>query len=133
MWRGATREQEEEMEVCVVGRPLGDGLWHTVTAERYGNNLLIRVDDGDSWTRRNDSLPTLTTGHTTAGRGRGAGEAPSLVPLETDKHDGVTIGGLPQLEGSKVIEIHQDLQNSEYCYTLSGSMGSTFNYLKNPL
>lgn len=44
--------------VCVEGYPLGDGVWHTVAAERYGHSLVIMVDDGDGW-RRNQSLVTL--------------------------------------------------------------------------
>ncbi|KAG7168189.1 neural-cadherin 2-like 6, partial [Homarus americanus] len=75
---------------CVEGRPLGDGSWHTVRAERHGDNLVVSVDDGDGW-RRNESLASFLVVRERRGHGR---EAPT--PLNVDKHDGVTVGGLPE-------------------------------------
>ncbi|XP_063878060.1 putative neural-cadherin 2 isoform X3 [Scylla paramamosain] len=86
---------------CVQRRPLGDGVWHTVAAERHGNNLLVRVDDGDGW-HLNESLPSLTI--------PGGLEPPP--PLDVDKHDGVTVGGLPEFMGVDLVTVHDDLQDT---------------------
>ncbi|XP_042231102.1 putative neural-cadherin 2 [Homarus americanus] len=94
-----------EQMVCVENRPLGDGEWHTVVAQRHGDNLLVSVDDGDGWPRRNDSLPTLTP--TTTGAGV-VGKVPP-TPLDVDKHDAVTVGGLPEFVGVKLLAVHHDL------------------------
>lgn len=88
--------------MCVERRPLGDGAWHTVAAERHGHNLLVSVDDGDGW-RRNETLVSLMVP-------RVKGPPP---PLAVDKHDGVTVGGLPEFMGVDLVTVHDDLQDSE--------------------
>lgn len=93
----------EARQACVHQRPLGDGAWHTVTGERLGHSLLVRVDDGDDW-RCNETL---------------VGLAPFAVmappkPLRVDKHEGVTVGGLPEFEGVELMAVHDDLQDSEF-------------------
>nr|XP_045589087.1 neural-cadherin-like [Procambarus clarkii] len=90
------------MAACVEARPLGDGEWHTVQAERHGDNLLVSVDDGDGW-RRNESLASFLAARD-GGRRR---EPPSA--LNVDKHDGVTVGGLPEFVGVKLVGIRDDL------------------------
>ncbi|XP_071536735.1 putative neural-cadherin 2 isoform X2 [Panulirus ornatus] len=91
--------------VCVESYPLGDGRWHTITAERHGHNLVISVDDGDDW-RKNESLLSLeTTGEERHDRG-------PPTPLEIDKHDGVTVGGLPEFVGVRLVTVHDDLQDT---------------------
>lgn len=85
--------------VCVEGQPLGDGEWHTVRAERHGHSLVVEVDDGDDW-RHNESL-VWTSG--------------LPPPLHLDKHDGVTVGGLPRFEGVSLVNVQNDLQDSECC------------------
>lgn len=87
---------------CVQRRPLGDGVWHTVAAERHGHNLLVSVDDGDGW-RLNETLASLTAPD-------GLGPPP---PLNVDKHDGVTVGGLPEFMSVDLVTVHDDLQDSE--------------------
>ncbi|XP_045138941.1 putative neural-cadherin 2 isoform X2 [Portunus trituberculatus] len=100
-------------EACVEGRSVGDGAWHTVFGERHGDNLLVGVDDGDGW-RRNESLPSLWawSGHA-RGRLRGGPDLsppfPQPVALLVDKHEGVTVGGLPKLMGVKVMGVAEDL------------------------
>ncbi|XP_071536341.1 putative neural-cadherin 2 isoform X3 [Panulirus ornatus] len=88
-------------EACVEGKPLGDGAWHTVTAERHGDNLVISVDDGDDW-RRNESLAMLE------GRG-GRGGARPPTTLQVDKHDGVSVGGVPEFLALSLVTVHHDL------------------------
>lgn len=87
---------------CVERHPLGDGAWHTIAAERHGHNLLVSVDDGDGW-RLNETLASL------AATSR-LGPPP---PLRVDKHDGVTVGGLPEFVGVDLVTVHNDLQDSE--------------------
>ncbi|XP_063588683.1 neural-cadherin-like [Penaeus indicus] len=91
---------------CVEGRPVGDGAWHTVRAERHGHNLLVSVDDGDGW-RRNESLVTLEEGEKAEGR-----NATPPAPLHVDKHDGVTLGGLPEFVGVSLIAVRDDLKDT---------------------
>ncbi|CAL4133360.1 unnamed protein product, partial [Meganyctiphanes norvegica] len=86
---------------CVDGRLLNDGTWHTVAAERHGNNLIVTVDDGDTW-RRNESLPVFT--------GEEVGRLPAT--LKVDKQDGVTVGGLPEFIGVDLASVHDDLADS---------------------
>lgn len=89
---------------CVEGRPVGDGLWHTVRAERRGHNLILRVDDGDGW-RRNESLVSLLPL-----------PAAAFPPeaLVVDKHDGISVGGIPEFSGVKLIAVQDDLHDSEF-------------------
>ncbi|KAK4288171.1 hypothetical protein Pmani_038787, partial [Petrolisthes manimaculis] len=49
-WTGRT--------ACVEGQPVGDGSWHTLTAEVHGRSLVVALDDGDGW-HRNESIPAL--------------------------------------------------------------------------
>ncbi|XP_042223409.1 neural-cadherin-like [Homarus americanus] len=91
---------------CVEGRPLGDGSWHTVRAERHGDNLVVSVDDGDGW-RRNESLASFLVVRERRGHGR---EAPT--PLNVDKHDGVTVGGLPEFVGVRLVGVRDDLTDA---------------------
>ncbi|XP_066984935.1 putative neural-cadherin 2 [Macrobrachium rosenbergii] len=93
--------------VCVEGRPLGDGHWHTIRAERHGHNLLISVDGGDEW-RVNKSIPSLTDGKSSPQEEMGG----PPMPLEIDKHDGVTVGGLPEFLGVKLVTVGDDLQEA---------------------
>ncbi|XP_069159473.1 uncharacterized protein [Procambarus clarkii] len=90
---------------CVEGRPVGDGAWHTIVAERHGHNLAVSVDDGDGW-RRNESLVSLLQGP----GARGVRVSPG--PLEVDKHDGVTVGGMPEFAGVSLVTVHEDLSDS---------------------
>ncbi|KAG0725905.1 Neural-cadherin [Chionoecetes opilio] len=87
--------------VCVARRPLGDGAWHTVVAERHGHNVRVSVDDGDGWCL-NESLASVHT----------AGGAGAPPPLMLDKHDGVTVGGLPEFLGVNLVTVHDDLQDT---------------------
>lgn len=143
--------------VCLESRPLSDGEWHTVKAERHGDNLVISVDDGDYW-RHNESLvalgESLKTPEVADGcQGEKGGESdgtcekgvasaeyeetlisldgrdedeplevlddqPSQewwapMPLMVDKHDGVTVGGLPEFVSVSLVSVHQDLHDSE--------------------
>lgn len=83
---------------------MGDGSWHTVRAERRGHNLILSVDDGDGW-RRNESLVSLLP--------LPAAARPP-TPLLVDKHDGVSVGGIPEFSGVKLITVLNDLHDSEY-------------------
>lgn len=88
--------------VCMDGRSLGDGAWHTLRVERHAHNLLVSVDDGDGW-RRNESLPSLTT--PVAGGGGPGGASRGVEIL-----DGVTLGCLPDDASS---EVNGDLSDSK--------------------
>ncbi|XP_063879939.1 putative neural-cadherin 2 isoform X2 [Scylla paramamosain] len=87
---------------CVEGRPLGDGLWHTIRAERRGHNLVLSVDDGDGW-RRNESLASFLSDPVTITR---------PAPLLVDKHDGISVGGIPEFSGVTLITVHDDLHDT---------------------
>ncbi|XP_069983512.1 putative neural-cadherin 2 [Penaeus vannamei] len=97
VWGGG----REERAACVEGRPVGDGAWHTVWAERHGHNLLVGVDDGDGW-RRNESLPVLEDGG-------GWGPPP---PLHVDKNEGITVGGRPEFAGVNLVTVRDDLHDA---------------------
>ncbi|XP_066952072.1 neural-cadherin-like isoform X1 [Macrobrachium rosenbergii] len=92
---------------CVEARPVGDGHWHTIRAERHGHNLLISVDGGDEW-RVNRSIPSLMPGRPVLQEEM----AGPPMPLEIDKHDGVTVGGLPEFLGVKLVTVGEDLQDT---------------------
>ncbi|MPC09092.1 Neural-cadherin [Portunus trituberculatus] len=94
--------------VCVERRPLGDGTWHTVAVERHGHNLLVSVDDGDGW-RRNETLASLTI----------PGVEGPPPPLTVDKHNGVTVGGLPEFTTVDLVTVHDDLQDTVISVVLS--------------
>lgn len=87
---------------CVSQRPLGDGAWHTVVAERHGHNLWVSVDDGEGWSF-NETLESLDS----------LGGAKPPPPLMVDKHDGLTVGGLPEFTGVNLVTVHNDLQDGE--------------------
>nr|XP_027236123.1 putative neural-cadherin 2 [Penaeus vannamei] len=91
------------------GTPLGDGAWHTLRAERHGHNLVVSVDDGDAW-RRNESLVSLGKDAAKGVSEQAKGEPPA--PLVVDKHDGVTLGGLPEFMGVNLVSVHEDLQDA---------------------
>lgn len=93
---------------CVEGRPVGDGSWHTVRAERRGHNLILSVDDGDGW-RRNESLVSLLPL---------PDDAFPPEPLLIDKHDGVSVGGIPEFSGVKLIAVQDDLRDSKLSSSL---------------
>ncbi|XP_042855909.1 putative neural-cadherin 2 [Penaeus japonicus] len=107
--RGGGRE---ERAACVKGRPVGDGSWHTLRAERHGHNLVVSVDDGDGW-RRNESIPALE------GAGEGGGWRPP-PPLHVDKNEGITVGGRPEFAGVNLVTVRDDLHDSK-C-TLGGKL-----------
>ncbi|XP_064105899.1 putative neural-cadherin 2 isoform X2 [Macrobrachium nipponense] len=92
---------------CVMRHPVGDGKWHTIRAERHGHNLLTTVDDGDDG-RFNYSLPSLETLVREEFR---TVTAPPM-PLEIDKHDGVSVGGIPQFSGASLLGVQDDLQET---------------------
>lgn len=83
---------------------MGDGSWHIVKAERHGHNLILSVDDGDGW-RRNESLVSLLP--------LPAAATPP-TPILVDKHDGVSVGGIPEFSGVKLITVLDDLHGSKY-------------------
>ncbi|KAK4300601.1 hypothetical protein Pmani_027211 [Petrolisthes manimaculis] len=89
---------------CVEGRPLGDGDWHTITAERHGPNLLVEVDDGDGW-RRNESLTSLVT------PGKEDHLREPYLPLHLDTEDGITVGAVPELLKESLVDVLDDLQD----------------------
>ncbi|ROT67247.1 putative neural-cadherin [Penaeus vannamei] len=91
-------------EACVDGRPLGDGEWHTVSAERHAHNLLVGVDDGDAW-RSNASLITLEEAEGGPGRRR-------PPALDVDKQEGVVVGGLPVFEEAGLVSVRADLREA---------------------
>ncbi|XP_069937245.1 neural-cadherin-like, partial [Cherax quadricarinatus] len=90
---------------CVEGYLLGDGAWHTVTAERHGHSLVVIVDDGDDF-RRQERLAWL------AAPGEGEYATGPPMSLEVDKHNGVTVGGLPEFVGGSLIKVHDDLHDT---------------------
>lgn len=61
----------------------------------------MSVDDGDGW-RLNETLASLTASSRLG--------PPS--PLRVDKHDGVTVGGLPEFVGVDLVTVHDDLQDT---------------------
>ncbi|XP_042879004.1 neural-cadherin-like, partial [Penaeus japonicus] len=99
-WAGAA------VEACVEGRPLGDGEWHTVSAERHAHNLLVGVDDNDAW-RSNASLLTLQEEEGVGGPGSRRPPA-----LDVDKQEGVAVGGLPVFEEAGLVSVHADLRDA---------------------
>ncbi|XP_068229142.1 putative neural-cadherin 2 [Palaemon carinicauda] len=98
-----SRNGEKLQIVCIEGFVIGDNNWHLLRAERYGHNLKISIDDGDGFLQ-NESFPSLVT-HADEDWVR---EMP--VPLEVNKNDGITIGGMPEYTGTKLIAVHDDLQ-----------------------
>ncbi|XP_064116011.1 LOW QUALITY PROTEIN: putative neural-cadherin 2 [Macrobrachium nipponense] len=95
--------------VCVEGRPVGDGQWHTVRAERHGHSLVISVDGADEG-RVNRSIPSLVAPGRLSNLQEEVKGPP--MPLEIDKHDGVTVGGLPEFLGVRLVTVAEDLQGT---------------------
>ncbi|XP_068229632.1 putative neural-cadherin 2 [Palaemon carinicauda] len=89
--------------VCIEGFIMGDNNWHLLRAERHGHNLKLAVDDGDGLLQ-NESFPSLVTD--------GAQDWMKEIPvsLEVNRNDGVTIGGVPEYAGTKLLTVHNDLQ-----------------------
>ncbi|XP_037789239.1 neural-cadherin-like [Penaeus monodon] len=87
--------------VCVDGRSLGDGAWHTLKVERHAHNLLVSVDDGDGW-RKNESLPSLTAPMIGGGWAGGPSQGVEIL-------DGVTLGCLP---GDVSGDVNSDLSDT---------------------
>ncbi|XP_071534252.1 neural-cadherin-like [Panulirus ornatus] len=107
---GSRRRSATSRGVCVEGRPLGDGEWHTVRAERHGHNLVVSVDDGDA-PRRNVSLASLMV--PSGGDDDDADDTSKPpAPLDVDKHDAVTVGGVPEFAGVSLLSVHDDLRDS---------------------
>ncbi|ROT70199.1 Cj-cadherin, partial [Penaeus vannamei] len=93
---------QEDVGLAMHGRPVSDGSWHTVWAERHGHNLVVGVDDGDGW-RWNESLPALE------GVDEGGGWSPP-PPLHVDKNEGITVGGRPEFAGVNLVTVRDDLK-----------------------
>lgn len=91
-----SRHHEGVWEVCVGGRPLGDNVWHQVSGGRQGRSLLVMVDDGISEDSRNESVLFNP-----------------LPPLHVDPHNGVVVGGLPELKGMEVSRVQHDLHHGK--------------------
>ncbi|XP_042206048.1 neural-cadherin-like [Homarus americanus] len=91
---------------CVEGRPVGDGAWHTVRAERHGHNLVVSVDDGDGW-RRNESLVSLEQPDE-----EDEGDEDKHLPPDVDLSEGVSVGGMPEVVGVAVVNVLDDLKGS---------------------
>ncbi|CAL4184112.1 unnamed protein product, partial [Meganyctiphanes norvegica] len=89
---------------CIDGRPVNDGHWHVLRAERHGHNLVLSLDDGDGW-RHNESLAD----HYTSDHDDSVG-AP--ITVFVDKQDGLTVGGEPHFAESKLLTVNNDLTDS---------------------
>ena len=99
--------------LCVLGRPVADGHWHTIRVERYGYNFMLEIDDGDYW-RKNESLALKYE--------QDQGDLnPLLFPI--DKTNGVVIGGLPDLQNQEVTIVQDDLTDSKYDMVFGGLRG----------
>ncbi|XP_076032740.1 neural-cadherin-like isoform X2 [Oratosquilla oratoria] len=104
-------EHRTKQRLCLTSRPVNDGVWHYLRAERYGANLLISMDDGDSW-RQNATIYTLVTVKEKLSL-RSRKKSPELLKLlNVDKQEGVHIGGTPEFLGVSVLKVHRDLENS---------------------
>ena len=88
--------------VCVSSFHISDGVWHDIRAERYGHNLLLEIDDGDSQKRNTSLVPLLMP--------RDIVNPPGEFFISSQ---GVMIGGVPEFVGAKVVTIHHDLENSK--------------------
>ncbi|XP_064093764.1 putative neural-cadherin 2 isoform X1 [Macrobrachium nipponense] len=100
--------------VCVEGHPIGDGLWHTVRAERHGHNIMVGVDDADG-SKQNYSFPTLMVPDIDSVRGHSKMSDYVQMPplgLRTDDCDGVTVGGIPVFEEVKTLTVDEDLDET---------------------
>lgn len=101
----------EANTICVEGRPVGDGAWHTIRAEHRSHNLVVAVDDGDGW-RRNESLQVLLSSDQ-----RHA--APLLDQSQQEVH--LLVGTPPdQIEDS--LHILNNLSESKLYYFLNLSL-----------
>ncbi|KAK7075418.1 hypothetical protein SK128_018162, partial [Halocaridina rubra] len=107
-----TTPKRPKQVACVIDRPVGDAMWHTIRAERHGHNLLIFVDDGDG-VRHNHSLPYLNLFQETdelSTKSDFITEPP--LPMNADSNNGITIGGLPEFLGVKLITVYDDLKEA---------------------
>ncbi|XP_068228176.1 neural-cadherin-like [Palaemon carinicauda] len=98
---------------CISGRPLGDGLWHTLKIECHGHNMLISVDDGDG-IRQNNSLPSLNNHQSATDRDQQgfAGLSNLLLPFEIDQDNRVTVGGNLDQEDTGLGPDDEDLEDT---------------------
>lgn len=91
-------------EVCLPSDGVSDGVWHTITASRFGHELVLEIDDGDQTHERNETLVML------------AQQASTMGPphkLLVDKQDGISLAGIPQFAGVDVLNVEEDFYDSE--------------------
>ncbi|XP_064106311.1 putative neural-cadherin 2 [Macrobrachium nipponense] len=107
-----THHKRALSSVCVEGRPVGDGLWHTIRAECQGYNMIMSIDDGDGQ-RENSSLPYLLRHQTESEQVLSSEESriPQL-PLEAHEGNSITLGGIPEFVGMELIGIYDDLNDT---------------------
>ncbi|XP_066968094.1 putative neural-cadherin 2 [Macrobrachium rosenbergii] len=98
--------------VCVEGRPVGDGQWHSIRAECQGYNMIMSIDDGDGQ-RENSSLPSLLRRQAESEQVLISEESriPQL-PLEANEGDSITLGGIPEFVGVELMNVYDDLNDT---------------------
>ncbi|KAG7163564.1 Neural-cadherin-like 4 [Homarus americanus] len=72
-----------DTQLCLSRAHLNDGKWHSVKANRYGEWLEMMVDEGDGPLYNTTPTPSSLLGWT--------------LPLMVDRHEGVHVGGSPDL------------------------------------
>lgn len=98
--------------VCVEGRPVGDGAWHTVRAEHRSHNLVVAVDDGDGW-RRNESLQVLLS----------SSQRHAAPLLDQSQHEVHLLVGTPPEQIEDSLHILNNLSKSKLYSSLNLSSG----------
>lgn len=111
-----------EVEACLTYSHASDGNWHTVRVRRHEHNLEIQLDDGEhSKSNRTTAIDQETFRAFIKDRNITNGdinEKYQPMPLHVDKQGGVTIGGVPVFDGTKVSEVQQDLIDCEFIFCI---------------
>ena len=91
-------------EACLPAESVNDGVWHTVTARRFGHQLLLEIDDADQFYERNDTVVMLA---------QDSASMESPHKLLVDKQDGICLGGKPHFDGINVVGVEEDFYDSK--------------------
>lgn len=112
------------VEACLPYATVNDGLWHTIVFRRMGHNLNLQLDSGEIGNRNQtsalDQMQNFSNNVTAQNivhvfnAKRNFHDIPHTMAFQVDRRDGVTIGGIPVLDGVSILRVDNDLQECKY-------------------
>ena len=119
------------LSCCLNYARISDGNWHTVSLKRLGHDLLLQVDDGEAGKINLTSIDHQFNHHRksehrgtkffekVSRKSRILRRLTNPLPLEIDKQDGITIGGLPKYDGTTLVTVEHNFINSKSIYYIN--------------